>query len=343
MQKMLIVGCGLSGICLSHHLIAREIQVTILDNGVNNSSRIAAGMINPLVFRRMTKSWRVDEFLPYAKEYYNTLEQRLNQQFFHPIVIRRFFSSLQERQFWEERQHQPEFKNYMFELTEQDNKVHEYANEFGSGRVNNAAHIDAELFLEKSKKELKNLVDYRNFELDYSEIDPDLGTFSGESFDLIIFAEGYLGIDNPWFKHLPLTQTKGETLTIKLGELVTNESLNRKCFLLPLDSTTFKIGSNYNWDDPTTHPTEEAKRDILHHLTFLTPEIPVVLEHHAGVRPTTKDRRPFIGVHADFPRLAIFNGLGAKGYLIAPLLAKEFVDFLFDGTTLDRECDIEGR
>ena len=42
---------------------------------VNFSSRIAAGIINPLVFRRMTKSWRVDDFIPFLKSHYKELEE----------------------------------------------------------------------------------------------------------------------------------------------------------------------------------------------------------------------------------------------------------------------------
>lgn len=343
MQKVLIVGAGLSGICLAHHFLQRGLSVVLFDNGVNHSSTVAAGMINPLVFRRMTKSWRVDEFLPYAQNYYTTLENQWGTKVYHPIVIRRFFSSEQERNFWIERQDNPAFKEYMFPITEADEQMHPYANPFGSGRVNKSAFIDAELFLETAIGQLKTQLDYRKRSFIYAELNPEMGEYDGEKFDYCIFAEGYLGVNNPWFQTLALTQTKGETLTIQLDQLQTDESLNRKCFLLPLGPNTFKIGSNYSWDDPTTHITEEAKNEILDHLNYLTPEIPFVISQNAGVRPTTKDRRPFIGKHPEFPKLCIFNGLGAKGYLIAPLLVNEFVSYLLDGTPLDKECEINHR
>ena len=74
-KSMLIVGAGLSGICVSLQLLKRGCSVTLVDNQKNVSSRVAVGMINPLVFRRMTKSWRVDEFLPYLKTFYRELEK----------------------------------------------------------------------------------------------------------------------------------------------------------------------------------------------------------------------------------------------------------------------------
>lgn len=91
MQKILVVGGGLAGSSLSFQLSRMGCKVTLIDSGVNVSSRVAAGMINPLVFRRMTKSWRVDEFIPYAVDFYQSIEQLTNSSFFHPVTIRRFF------------------------------------------------------------------------------------------------------------------------------------------------------------------------------------------------------------------------------------------------------------
>ena len=48
-----------------------------------------------------------------------------------------------------------------------------------------------------------------------------------------------------------------------------------------------------------------------------------------------------MGRHANFPGLYIFNGLGTKGYLMAPLLAREMSDFILEDKILDREIDIQ--
>jgi len=90
-KKALIVGAGLAGTCLAHQLISKGIDITLLDQGSNHSSAIAAGMVNPMVFRRMNKSWRLDEFLPEAQAFYQEIERLLNTKFYHPVVIRRFF------------------------------------------------------------------------------------------------------------------------------------------------------------------------------------------------------------------------------------------------------------
>ena len=46
-------------------------------------------------------------------------------------------------------------------------------------------------------------------------------------------------------------------------------------------------------------------------------------------------------IHPKFEKLAIFNGFGTKGYMIGPLLAKVFVDYLLEGNELDQEVKLE--
>jgi glycine/D-amino acid oxidase-like deaminating enzyme len=177
--------------------------------------------------------------------------------------------------------------------------------------------------------------------IQYTDIDPENTTYKGEPFEKIIFCEGYHGLENPWFNYLPLQSTKGETITVRSNEISRTESLNRKCFTLPVNDTTFRVGATYTWDDPTLHTTEEAHTELIGHLQNLTPGNFEVIDQEAGIRPTVLDRRPLMGKHINFPSLYIFNGLGTKGYLMAPLLAKEMTEFIVEGKILDREIDIQ--
>ncbi len=70
LERILIFGAGLAGTCLAHQLQRRGQQVLLVDSGENHSSSIAAGMVNPMVFRRMNKSWRLDEFINEAQVFY---------------------------------------------------------------------------------------------------------------------------------------------------------------------------------------------------------------------------------------------------------------------------------
>ena len=337
-RKFLIIGAGLSGVSVAIQLIRKGADVTLMDNGVNFSSYVAAGMINPLVFRRMTKSWRVDEFIPYLKNFYRGLETETNSSFFHEIPIRRMFSTEQERGFWLKKQEREDFEPYMNKVTEADYTFSGGKNPFGSGRVKETFYVEVLPFFEKVKKWISDRGKIVNSAFNSDDLSGTM--YNGVEYDDIIFCQGYLNPTNEWFGSLPLDQTKGETLTIKSEQLPEDCSLNRKCFILPKGNHTFKIGSTYGWNDPTTHVTEEAKTEILNNLSYIIDETVEVIDHAAGIRPTTRDRRPLLGTHSEFRNYHIFNGLGAKGYMLAPLISSEFAEYLFEGNGLDKEVNI---
>ena len=65
-----------------------------------------------------------------------------------------------------------------------------------------------------------------------------------------------------------------------------------------------------------------------------------VIEQYAGIRPTTQDRRPFIGIHPKFATLCTFNGFGSKGVSLIPFCADHFIKHLEQDETLDSELSI---
>lgn len=338
-RKILVVGAGLSGVSVSIQLLREGVDVVLVDNGKNASSKIAAGIMNPLVFRRMTKGWRVDDFIPYSIEFYSSLEEESNSSFFQNLPIRRMFSTEHERELWLKKQEREDFKDYMTPLEESDDNYDRCINQFGSGRIKNAFTVNPSVFLDAAKGIIdgKGSIIQENF--DYSELIET--SYKGEPYDDIVFCEGYLGMNNPWFSFLPINPTKGEVLTVRSETLPEDESLNRKCFNLPMGEKRFKIGSTIDWNNTSLETTEEGKAEILKNLSYIVDEEVEVMDHQVGIRPGSKDRRPFIGTHPEHPHYHVFNGLGSKGYLLCPQLAKEFADWILDKKELDTEVRIE--
>ena len=64
------------------------------------------------------------------------------------------------------------------------------------------------------------------------------------------------------------------------------------------------------------------------------------VEQKTGIRPATKDRRPFIGFHPEQKLLGIFNGFGAKGVSLAPYFAEHLAMCMEQKTAIDPEVSI---
>lgn len=338
---VLIVGAGLAGTCVARRLYEQGHPFKVIDSGTDSSSRVAAGIINPLVFRRMTKSWRIDEFLPEAEAFFKGLSNAWGREYYHLLPIRRAFSHQQDLDLWKDKQDTSDFGPYMKSLDEEDMNNRSVINTFGTGRVLQSAFVRTGDFLDDARQWLKSGGLLIESVFDHTQLDPGTGIYAGETYSEIIFCEGYRGIYNPWFSWLPLESTKGEILTVTSEELPEDELLNRKCFILPTGDKEFKIGATYSWRSPNTEVTAEAKELLQENAASLTHAKFTVVKQEAGVRPTVQDRRPLIGTHPELPKLKIFNGLGTKGYMMAPLLSREFVAYLRNGSSLHAEVDIK--
>ena len=66
-----------------------------------------------------------------------------------------------------------------------------------------------------------------------------------------------------------------------------------------------------------------------------------VVNQMAGIRPTVKDRRPLVGRHAVYKNVYVLNGLGTRGVMIGPYVAKQLFDFIEFGMPLEAEIDIK--
>ena len=139
---------------------------------------------------------------------------------------------------------------------------------------------------------------------------------------------------------MPLKEAKGELLIIDAPDLKIDFVLKTSVFLIPLGDNKYIVGATYNWKDKTNNVTPEAKEELLNKLkTVLKCKFDVVGQV-AGIRPTVIDRRPLVGVHNQNSNMFVLNGLGTRGIMIAPYIAKQLYDFIEKGKLLDEEINI---
>jgi len=339
-MNILIIGGGITGTTLAQLCEEKGIAFRVVEKGNNECSQMAAGILNPMVFRRMNLSWRVEEMMETAVAFYRKMEQKLGGEFYRQVPIRRLIASEQEAGYWTKKQHLPVYSDFMKAQTQEDLEFPSEKNTFGTGIVQQSGFVNAREYIPAQWKWLAENEKLETAAVDYNAIDPEKGTYQGEQFDYIIFAEGKDLLKNPWFSYLPLEATKGELLTIEAPSIPQTESLNRKCFMFPIGNAQFRVGSTYDFGADNTVITEEGKRTIMEQLTSVTDEPYTIVDQQAGVRPTVSDRRPLLGKHAEFPKLVVANGLGTKGYMLAPLLMEELLAHLEEDVSLHPETAI---
>lgn len=340
----LIIGQGIAGSLLSYQLMKRGKTVFVVDKyDSNSSSNVAAGLFNPITGRRIVKTWKADLLLPFAETTYKALEEDLGIFFYHKKNIFKIFTSVKEQNDWISKSESPEFKNYVLPDGNYTLGNKSIPTVFGGFEITNSGFIDLVLLLKEYKQKLLTTGALAEEVFDYADISVTDETVSWKNIvaDKIIFCEGYKAIHNPYFKDLPFVLTKGELLTIHAPDLALQKIVTKGVFLLPIGDHSYKVGSTYTWNEVDEIPTEKGKNDLLEKLDAILNCPYEVIDHQAGVRPTVKDRRPFIGMHPTYKNVGIFNGMGTKGALLAPYFAEHFTDHLEDGTALDKEVDIK--
>ena len=329
----LIVGWGLAGATLAWQLHFKSIPFTVFDSLENHSTRTAAGIVNPIVFKRLTKSWNADILMPVAVKFYQKVEQLLDVKIIHPKHIFKIFTSFEDENNWAVKQNDPLFKSYLCPL--RSYQINLVDAPFGFGEVNTFGNLDTNTFLDASKAFFKNL--------NYSFINQyyNYNDYNNPAYSHTYFCEGAGISHNPFFNYLPLKPTHGETLLIETREFKFDHILNKNMFIMHIRDNLYKVGATYNWElnEPVT--TENGKSELIKKLKLIAEFDFKVIDHQAGIRPTVKDRRPLIGQHPEHKNLYVFNGLGTKGVMIAPYYAIQLLDFATGGQDLDNDVNID--
>jgi glycine/D-amino acid oxidase-like deaminating enzyme len=337
----IIVGLGLAGLAFTKELEKNKKSFLVFEDNSQNSSLVAGGVYNPVVLKRFTPVWNATEQLQIALPFYRELEIQFNKKYDYKIAIYRVFKSVEEQNNWFMACDNPALSNYM------DTKLLKEKHEgilasFGYGKLLNTGRIDTKSLIEDYRNYLsqRKLIRNESFQYDELKINEINVEYKDVTASKIVFCEGFGLKNNPFFNELPMQEAKGELITIHAPNLNVDFLIKAALFVLPLGNNLYKVGATFNWKDKTQLPTEEGKNELTTKLeTFITVPYTIV-EHVAGIRPTVKDRRPLAGKHPKHPNLAVLNGLGTRGVMIAPTVAKSLYEHLENGIALDKEISI---
>ena len=342
MLDYLIIGSGLAGIAFAETALHQNKSILVMDNHSQNASLVAGGLYNPVILKRFSEVWQAQEQLLLSDQFYSAISNRLNIQIDYKIPILRKFFSIEEQNNWFAASDKINLAPFL--SLDLISKQYEGIDApYGYGEVLQTGYVNTAILLKNYQNYLLDNQLFLNETFDYSKLLCYDGFIKYKQIEAkhIIFAEGFGMHSNPFFNHLPLDGTKGELLIIKAPGLQLDVIVNTSVFILPLGDDLFKVGATYNWKDKTNVPTDEGKLELVTRVKeILNCEFEIV-KHFAGVRPTVRDRKPLIGTHIIYNRFHILNGLGTRGVMLAPAMAKALFENIELGTPLDPAIDIK--
>jgi glycine/D-amino acid oxidase-like deaminating enzyme len=271
-----------------------------------------------------------------------SFRKKLNRKLFVETPVLRIFKSVEEQNNWSVASDKNDLQQFLSsEFLKNTNTAIEAS--YGFGEVLGTAHIKTEQLLSGYREYLQEagllLSEHFQYEL-LQQIDNRVN-YKNISTSKIIFAEGAKAIENPFFPKQRIIGNKGEYVLIKAPKLQLNALLKGSLYVIPVGKDHYKVGATYSRDDYTDNLTKTAKKEILSKLkTFINCPFEVIGQT-AGVRPTTKDHRPLLGSLKENPNLVFFNGLGSRGFLMAPLLSEMLLNALENKQMLPKEMDIQ--
>ncbi len=165
----------------------------------------------------------------------------------------------------------------------------------------------------------------------------------------LVFCEGVAARTNPWFSNVEFKPARGEMLLVEIPLWNEERIIHGDVWIAPSRSPTegqprwYRVGATYDWDQLDAGPTAEGRSSLIASLEKLLHRPYRIVEHQAAVRPILKHVTPVIGLSPHAPQLGYFNGLGSKGSLQAPFLAKQLASHLVQQTPLEREVDLQVR
>lgn len=336
----LLIGRGLAGTALGYRLKEAGRKIRIIDQPeANNSSRVAAGLFNPVTGRKMVKTWKADSIFPVIKPFYRELERLTGSIFLTEKAIYRPFLSIEEQNEWMGHSADPGFAAYLEKIHTESQSTF-LKDPYGGVMLRSSGWLNINNLLDAMTSYFKEELVLGKFDEGLLSHESGRWSYMGLRAKAIIYCNGLGAMDSRYFGFLPFAPVKGEILEVK-QDFAPEFIVNRGVFRVHLGGGLHRVGSTYTKHDLDVGATNAARTELLEKLTDLV-RVPVeeIISHKTGIRPATRDRKPFLGKHPFEDGVYIFNGFGAKGVSLIPYFSEQLVGHLLNGNAIDPEVDI---
>lgn len=308
----LIAGQGLAGTCLAWRLWKRGAPFAIADDDQGGSSRVAAGLVNPVTGKNFEPSHGLAEHLPEAVAFYQEIGRLTGCDPWHPLPVLRLAASEDEWRKIESKLDRPDIRPWIAKARP-DLPPGPWA---GGVELRGGGRLDTVAFLETSRAFFEKQGLFRR-----QRVVPPAGQPT-------VWCEGAAGLLGN--VRGPHRCAKGEILTLSAPHWDESRILiGAGGWLVPIGGGRFKAGATYEWDKLDNSPTSAGREKVSRIAERLMGGDFEIIAHEAGIRPILRRSDPLLTKLP--PRDWLFNGLGSKGSLYAPGTARRLAEWMLDG------------
>ncbi len=343
---VLIVGAGITGSTLALELLAQGVTIHLIDNQEpNSSSRIAAGLINPIISKGIRKTWQYDQLFPAVFDYYKQWEKEFEERFIsrYPYLV--MHANSNENKQWERRALSLELTELLeisnFQCPQLVLDRHPYIT-----KVNHCGRLDVQRFLLAAQHRFMALKSFCAEEFIHNALrcnSENHWCYKNIEAKKVVFCEG-MGIGkNPWFNKLFFDPTVGDVLTVTIPGLDAAFMYKKKAWLIPTrEPFQFLLGNNFLKVETNNEDLSIEAEALILCAKEITGLPVTLLQHKRGIRPTIQNRRPYLGQHPNYNNLFVYNGLGSKGVSLCSWLSPMMANHLVEKSVLPVDLDING-
>lgn len=337
----IVLGQGICGTFLSWNLINAGKKVLVIDEPRPfTASKVASGIINPVTGRRIVRTWRIEELLPFSLTAYQQIGAELNTNIATEISILDFHPTLQMQEAFDSRRQDE--NEYLLSLQNPEAWKKFFNFHYSIGAIAPCLLIDLHTLLINWRMKLKveNALVEDPFSWQDCKVESDHIVYRNIVAKKLFCCEGAAGFNNPYFHQLPYSHMKGEALIVSIPGLPSTHIYKHGLTIAPWKDELFWIGSSYEWKYNDLQPTEVFRKKAEAFLKQFVKLPYAIVDHLAADRPANMERRPFVGLHPTYPAVGILNGMGTKGCSLAPFFAKQLTDHVVHGLPLYADADV---
>ena len=313
MFDLCIVGGGIAGSLAAYQAVQQGLKVVLIDDGNGfSASRVAAGLLTPVIGKR----WTVDRGLDWEAVMggYRRLESEIGSSFLVTNPTVRYFQDDVDYSVYQSRCKDPVVSPFFGGSVSENSFFHA---PLGGIELCSSSFVYVDRLFTGLMAYFQKKVTYIQDTFSHKDLEIRDRSIRWNKIEAkqLLFCEGAGVVDNPLFSSFSFDRTQSETFILSIPDLDLDHAVSKKWWLCPTgESGLYKFGATQQWSNIDGKPSQEGYDQLLEAANALLKVPFTVMDHQCGVKVNLKSRTLLDITHPDYPHIRVLAGLGSRGY-----------------------------